>query len=820
MPPSLENPTLAMKPSFLRTAVAIALALGSSLQAAFPPLTLKPICLDQFKSPTTIANAGDGSGRLFIAEQRGKIRIFQNGMLRPAPFLDLGAKLVSERASFDERGLIGLAFHPGYGNAMSPGHRRFYVFYNAPSPSSPGTTVNPVDSRTTIAEYRVSATDPHAADPLSERVLLTFDKPQFNHNGGQLEFGPDGMLYIATGDGGSSNDNNAGHTGGSTARPTNALGNSQDRTNLLGGILRIDPLGNNGPGGQYGIPAGNPFTGAGGGIREEIFAYGLRNPWRFSFDVGPGGTRIFCADVGQGRIEEVNLISAGSNCGWRYLEGVEMPTFSSGASSNPMPNPGGPFVTPIAMYAHPGVVSGSPALPQLGVSITGGYLYRGPAIPALQGKYVFADYSFSASSASGIMLGIEETSPGVWSSVNVLNLTNGNPLQTRIYTMGRDETGEIYVGTSTAFTASGNDPNTGRPGGGLYQIVPVQTGITTLQPSKDNTLFSENTSNSNGQGRLFAGRIVSGGLRRALLALDIATGVPAGAKVSDVSLSLQMDRSISGAFDFSLHRLGQNWGEGASDSGEPGGTGAAAQAGDATWTHRFHNTDLWTTAGGNFIATASATASVNGVGAYQWSSLGLVADVQNWLGNPVQNFGWLLRGNEASTSAKRFHSGEDEISANRPTLTVHHFSAPPLTRRESWLQQYFFVGQHVDELANLDGDNDVNLIEYAYGRSPLASDSSTPGLTFTRPTQGNPNFTITFRRDPRATDVTYRLQTSDDLTDWTTIVESIGGAVPSGAGFVSETAAPGEAPIQIVTASEAVSSPGKRFTRLYVLRQP
>ncbi len=809
-----------MNPSFLRTAFVLSLALGTSLHAAFPPLTLKPLCLDQFKSPTTIANAGDGSGRLFIAEQRGQIRVFQNGMLKPTPFLDLGAKLVSERLSFDERGLIGLAFHPGYGNAMSSGHRRFYVFYNAPSPNSPGSPANPVDSRTTIAEYLVSATDPNTADPLSERILFTFDKPQFNHNGGQLEFGPDGMLYIATGDGGSSNDNNAGHTGGSTSRPTNALGNSQDRTNLMGGILRIDPLGNNGPGGQYGIPAGNPFIGAGSGVREEIFAYGLRNPWRFSFDIGPGGTRIFCSDVGQGRIEEVNIISAGSNCGWRYLEGSEMPTFSSGAASNPMPNPGGPFVAPIAMYAHPGVVSGSPALPQLGVSITGGYLYRGPAIPALQGKYVFADYSFSASSASGIMLGIEETSPGVWSSVNVLTLTNGNPLQTRIYAMGRDETGEIYVGTNTAFTASGNDPNTGRPGGGLYKIVPAQTGVATLNPSKDNTMFSENTSNSNGQGRLFAGRIANGGLRRALLAFDVASAIPSGAKVSSVSLALTMDKTISGAFDFTLHRLSQDWGEGASDSGEPGGSGAPAEPGDATWTNRFHNTNVWTTAGGSFIATASATTSVNSVGSYNWSSPGLITDVQTWLTNPPQNFGWLLRGNETSTSAKRFHSGEDEISENRPTLTVNHFSTPPLTRRETWLQQYFFIGQHVDDLANLDGDNDVNLIEYAYGRSPLASDSSTPGLTVTSPTQANSTFTVTFRRDPRATDLTYRLQTSDNLTNWTTIVESIGGAVPSGTGYVSETDAPSEAPIKIVTANETVSSAGKRFTRLFILRQP
>jgi glucose/arabinose dehydrogenase len=803
----------------IRLFVAIlALASGSSLHAAFPTLTLKPVCLDQLKAPTAIVNAGDGTGRLIIAEQRGKIRVFKNGMLLPTPFMDLGAKLVTERASYDERGLIGLAFHPDYENAMSPGHRRFYVFYNAPSPNAPGNAANPVDSRTTIAEYLVSATDPNIADPLSERILISFDKPQFNHNGGQLEFGPDGMLYIATGDGGSANDNNAGHTGGSSSRPTNALGNSQDRTNLMGGILRIDPLGNNGPGGQYGIPVDNPFVGAGGSIREEIFAYGLRNPWRFSFDIGPGGTRIFCPDVGQGRIEEVNIITSGSNCGWRYLEGNENPTFSSGAVSNPMPNPGGPFVAPIAMYAHPNIVTGSPALPQLGVSITGGYLYRGLAIPALQGKYIFADYSFSGSSASGIMLGIEETSPGVWSTVNVLTLTNGNPLQTRIYTMGRDETGELYVGTNTANTASGNDPVTGRPGGGLYKMISAATGSSAINPSKDNTMFSENTANSNGQGRLFAGRIASGGLRRALLAFDVAPAIPSGATVSGVSLSLKMDTTSAPAFDFTLHRLNQDWGEGASNAGASG-AGAAAQPGDATWSHRIYNTDLWTTAGGDFIGTASATTSVNGLGSYTWSGAGLIADVETWLANPAQNFGWLLKGDENSTSAKRFHSGEDATIANQPTLTINHVSTPPLSRRETWLQQYFFVGQNVDDLADLDGDSEVNLFEYAYGHSPLVSNSTSPGLTATGPTQANPNFTIHFRRDPRAVDLTYRLQTSDSLSGWTTIVESVGGAVPSGTGFQSEADAPSEAPIQIVTASEAVPIPTRRFTRLIVVRQ-
>lgn len=802
----------------LPTLAALAFLSTATAHAAIPALTLKPVSLNQLQAPTTITNAGDGSGRLFICEQRGRIRIFRNGMLQPALFLDLSTKLVSERAGFDERGLIGMAFHPGYGNSASPGYRRFYVFYSAPSPNSPGPASNPVDCRTTVSEFLVSLADPNVADLASERILLTFDKPQFNHNGGQLDFGPDGLLYIATGDGGSSNDNNVGHTGGSSARPTSALGNAQDRTNLLGNVLRIDPLGTNGPGGQYGIPVGNPFIGAGGGVREEIYAFGLRNPWRFSFDTGPGGTnRLFVADVGQGRIEEVNVVTIGGNYGWRYLEGIENPSFSSGAVTPniPMPHPGGTLITPIAMYAHPGVTSGSPALPQLGVSITGGFVYRGTAIPGLQGKYIFADYSNSASLARGIMLGIEETSPNVWTGVNVLTLTNGNPLSTRIYAMGRDEQGEIYVATNTTLAASAPDPTTGLPAGGMYKIVAPVTATTAVEPSKDNTIYSESPANSSGQGtQLFAGRISTGALRRALLAFDLST-VPPGALPTAATLTLTMDRTTAPAANFSLHRATESWGEGASDAGDPGGLGVPAQPGDATWSDRFFGTQAWTTAGGSFNATASATTSVAGNAAYVWGGSGLLADVQAWLTTPAQNAGWVLIGNETVTSAKRFLSGEDLLPAARPKLAVTHLSAPPLTRRDSWLQQYFFVGQFVDDFADLDGDGNGNQIEYALGHSPLAPG---PPPVSTAVSVDGATFTVTFRRDPRATDLTYRLQTSGDLLTWTTIVESIAGAAPANPAVVSDAEIAPEAPMRLVTAQETLIPGNRRFARLVILR--
>jgi glucose/arabinose dehydrogenase len=374
-------------------------------QAVFPTLSLKPISLNQLEFPVAITNAADGSGRLFVCEQRGRIRIIQNGMLLPAPFLDVGAKLVPALGGFDERGLLGLAFHPGYANPASPGYRRFYVFYSAVSPNAPGTATNPVNCRTTISEFLVSANNANVADASSERALLTFDKPQFNHNGGQLEFGADGFLYLSTGDGGGANDNQAGHTGGGSGNPQGVLGNAQDKTKLLGKILRIDPLGTNGPGGQYGIPANNPFVGAGGAVRKEIYAFGLQNPWRFSFDPPTG--RLFCADVGQERVEEINLITNGGNYGWRLKEG----SFNFDPTA---PNGGLPLISPIAQYQHPNL-NPSLGLPAFGISVTGGYVYRGSAIPQLVGKYIFGDWStLSGFPGSGTLLGLEEATPDNW----------------------------------------------------------------------------------------------------------------------------------------------------------------------------------------------------------------------------------------------------------------------------------------------------------------------------------------------------------------------------------------------------------------------
>ena len=263
-------------------------------QAQFPQIRLEPVVTDQIVGPTGIATAGDGSNRLFVTDQRGTIHVIQNGLLQAQPFLDISSRLVPERAGFDEGGVLVRTFPPPFDCLWSTGAGNASVFYSAPNPAAPGTDANPIDHHSVIAEYRLGAGS--LGDPASERILMTINEPQFNHNAGFIDFGPDGMLYIMTGDGGSANDNNAGHTGGNATQPSGGLGNAQDLTQLLGKVLRIDVNGTDAVGGQYGIPADNPFV-TDANARAEIYAYGFRNPWRGTFDDGPGGTKIGRAHV-------------------------------------------------------------------------------------------------------------------------------------------------------------------------------------------------------------------------------------------------------------------------------------------------------------------------------------------------------------------------------------------------------------------------------------------------------------------------------------------------------------------------------------------
>ncbi len=325
------------------------------------------------QSPLLLTHAGDGSGRLFVVEQVGRIRILKSGALAPQPFLDISSRIESG----GEKGLLGLAFHPDFST-----NRRFFVNYTRRSSGQ---------LQTVVAEYLSSPGNPDVADT-SERILLQFDQPFENHNGGHLAFGPDGYLYIATGDGGSGGD---------------PQGNAQNLGNLLGKILRIDVEGS-----PYSIPPDNPLL-AGG--RPEIWAYGLRNPWRFSFDRLTG--RLFAGDVGQNRTEEVDIIQRGGNYGWNRLEASDCypPSTTSCVRSG--------LIFPIAEY---GRTEGS--------SVTGGYVYRGQnGRSPFWGTYIFGDFG------SGTIWYLTEEEPGHWVRRELLRGA-GN-----ISSFGEDEAGELYV---------------------------------------------------------------------------------------------------------------------------------------------------------------------------------------------------------------------------------------------------------------------------------------------------------------------------------------------------------------------------------------
>lgn len=624
-------------------------------RAEFPKVKLVPISEGELVAPVGIRNAGDGSDRLFTVDQRGKIQIIEDGVVLAAPFLDIESKLVAQRANFDERGLLGLAFHPNYGNVGQPGYGKFYVYYSADS------MVMGANHKSVIAEYTVSG-DPDLADEMSERILLTIEQPQFNHNGGDLAFGPtDGFLYISTGDGGSSNDNNDGHTGGNSSQPNGVLGNAQDKTKLLGKILRIDPLGDDGPGGEYGIPSTNPFVGDGGGVREEIFAYGLRNPWRMCFDEGPGGSNeLFVADVGQGSVEEVNVVGIGDNMGWRNREGSFV--FDGTAPGT------GPFVDPLVEYAHPGVAIGG--LPQIGVSVTGGCFYRGSRFTTMQGRYFFGDWSVSGGAPNGTLLCMEENSSGGYSLL-ILDVEGGNPIGKYITAFGTDENGEIYVATREVLPPE-THPTTSLPTGAIYRIEAQSVEMSIeLEPTQDNTIFSENQ-NSNGVGDwIFAGFTAADDERRALFRFDVASQLPSGALITDAVLELDMDKTISGSVMYDLHRITSDWGEGTSDAAAEEGKGAAPTTGDATWENAFHDTVAWSAQGGDFLGEVSASVSVSGNGTYRWSSAQLATDVQDWIDGEASNFGWLLSTADTSTgNAKRFKSRENPTASGRPKLTI------------------------------------------------------------------------------------------------------------------------------------------------------
>lgn len=797
--------------------------LAGASNASFPTLYLKPLVLQQFHSPTNITHAPDGSGRLFVCDQPGQVLVFQNGQLLPQPFIDISSKMVPVSTTYSETGLLGMAFHPGFADPASPGHRKLYLYYSAPAGTATPNPSTPQQNVSVLSEFQVSASDPNSAPLSSERILLTFGQPQSNHNGGQIEFGPDGMLYLASGDGGGANDNARGHTG--TEGSTSSLGNAQDRSNLLGKILRIDPADPDGPGPQsYSIPPDNPFfSDPAPGVRKEIYAYGLRNPWRFSFDTGPGGTqRLYCCDVGQNRIEEVNLIIPGGNYGWRYFEGTEMPVFSSGSPSNPMPHPGGVLIPPIAQYAHPGA-TGSP-LPQLGISGTGGYVYRGSAIPSLRGKYVFGDYGATSGAPGGRLMGLEEVPPGSGSFVltPAIPLVGGNPFSLRVLCLGQDASGELYVGTKTSGGVKALE--NGLPNGGLYQLVPADAvpPPLILEPVRDTSLFSEtgpaDADLSNGGPPLFAGQTPDSRIRRALLAFDLS-GIPAAARFESAILRMsviQASGDTSGLRLTTLNRVLSPWGEAATSDLAGGVT---ALPGDATWNQRLFSASsplFWVNPGGDFSLQTSSSTAIRSAGPFALQGAQMVNDVHLWLSDPASNHGWILRSDETLPGRDKSFASRESPAAQRPTLTL-----VPLTHYDAYLATHY---RDLDPAADDDGDGIANQIEYAFGLSPVNFDQSDGFSVSSGPLlDGARTVTITFRRDINATDLTYQLQLGTGLPAWTTIAEVIQGAPAAGLhGALVESETPLSASIRLVTVSIPLQGAGaeRHFFRLNVTRQP
>lgn len=438
-------------------------------------IDLEPVA-SGFTAPIWGTHASGDTTRLFVVDQTGILTSIDLVSGAPTAFLNVSDRLVPFGAfgDFDERGLLGVAFHPDYAN-----NGRLYTYTSEPMGRADFTTLPPgtaADHQSVIVEWTV----PNPADPMSPpdtpREMLRIDQPQFNHNSGALVFGPDAMLYIAIGDGGGADDLDGPDTIGY------GEGNAANPGNILGNILRIDPLGTNAANGQYGIPADNPFAGAGNtggmagcadGMCDEIYAFGLRNPFRIGFDMVEG--TLYVADIGQNDIEELNIMVAGGHYGWNLKEGsfrFEPNGAEPGFVVEQTPGEPAGLIDLIAEYDH-----------DEGVSIIGGFVHHGSATP-LNGLYIFGDYTrppFSIGTCNGRLFYIEAPVASGTLEAQIRN----NQLQTEIREFqlharddlgqcvlgfGQDAAGEIYLLTNRTGTL-GTDPDTGEPTGNVYRLV-------------------------------------------------------------------------------------------------------------------------------------------------------------------------------------------------------------------------------------------------------------------------------------------------------------------------------------------------------------
>ena len=413
---------------------------GCNIVDTQPRVSLELIA-DGFTSPVALVDSEDGSDRLFVVDQVGIIWIVSAGKRIEKPFLDIRDRIVELNAFYDERGLLGLAFHPEFAI-----NGRFYVSYSGPLQT--GLSPDEWDHTTYISEFSVSANDPNVADPDSEQILLAMDKPGYNYEAGHIAFGPDGYLYIATGD--------------SVRNPAEEAGKfAQDRFSLLGKILRIDMNRTGENGDPYTIPPNNPFVASGG--KPEIFAYGFRNPYRFSFDTAQDksfdgsdsvqGHRLFVVDVGQAMMEEVNLVVAGRNYGWPTREGITC--FNAQSWNRPLPScQTNGLVDPIIAYKHQNDLS----------AIIGGVVYHGKLLPALEG-YVFGDWGRGNGHLFIAHPPIFGT--GLWKTKEIQTEGTGQPGIGQLLGIGQDDNGELYLLTKAPGVGATGDS------GSIYKIVPT-----------------------------------------------------------------------------------------------------------------------------------------------------------------------------------------------------------------------------------------------------------------------------------------------------------------------------------------------------------
>jgi glucose/arabinose dehydrogenase len=416
-------------------------AVGATPTSAEITVNLQ-VAADGLTAPLNLVSPPDGTKRRFITEQIGVIKILMpDGKILEEAFLNIRHRIPKLHQDFDERGLLGLAFHPDFKN-----NGRFFIAYSGYLPGDSELEKVVWYSHTNyVAEYRVSKTNPNKADPLSERIVTKIDWPQFNHNGHWIGFGPDGFLYLSTGDGGYANDWGIGHHV--------TKGNGQDLMSLNGKILRID-VDKSDPavGGAYGVPADNPFVGR-QDAKAEIWAYGFRNPWRCSFDMG-GGKELFCGDVQQNSIEEIDIVTKGGNFGWRMKEASKCFDFVN-PNKHPASCESAGMIDPIIEYPNCNVTQDCK-----GLSVTGGFVYRGSHQP-WQGKYFFGDWSKQFAVRDGRIY-VATNTGGKWTmeDVKVGNMPNFNSY---VLAFGQDADGEVYVLTQ----------DTTGPVGGLAKIYKI-----------------------------------------------------------------------------------------------------------------------------------------------------------------------------------------------------------------------------------------------------------------------------------------------------------------------------------------------------------